>query len=399
LRYKYQALDRRQQEINGTIDAIDEREAARLLQRRDLIVVHLEAFKNKSADTARGKPKPRDTWAIMHELITLLESGVSLIESVKSLAESSHHPHLTQAFSQIAMKLRQGGSFSVALKESPLELPWYISQLAQAGELTGKLAPALRDGLQQMEYDTRIKNEMRNALVYPTILVISGVIAVLLIFTLVVPKFANILKNKNPDDIPFLAKAVLNTGMFLNNHFYEITIGLGLLLILIVYLFQNPVFQTKFREMLGRLPLFGEWLIESETGRWSAMLGTLIENRVALLRALELAAEGVQLPSLKARLSLVSQHVKSGVTLSQALQDNDAITPTGHNLIRAGERAGELARMLKSLAQLYEETGRNRMKRLLLLIEPIAILVIGAVIGVIITGVILAITTVNQIKI
>jgi general secretion pathway protein F len=399
LRYKYQVLDRQQQEISGTIDAANEREATRLLQRRELTVIHIEAFKNKSTHTANRKPKPRDTWAIMHELITLLESGVSLIEAVKSLAESSHHSHLTQAFSQIAMKLRQGGNFSSALKESSLELPWYVSQLAQAGELTGKLAPALRDGLQQMEYDTRIKNEMRNALVYPTILVVSGIIAVLLIFTLVVPKFASILKNKNPDDIPFLAKAVLNTGMFLNNHFYEIAMGLGLLLIFIVYLFQNPHFQIKFREMLGRLPMLGEWLIESETGRWSAMLGTLIENRVALLRALELAAEGVQLPSLKSRLSLVSQHVKNGVTLSQALQDNDAITPTGHNLIRAGERAGELARMLKSLAQLYEETGRNRMKRLLLLIEPIAILVIGAVIGVIITGVILAITTVNQIKI
>jgi len=398
LRYKYQALDRQQQEISGTIDAANDREAARLLQRRDLTVVQLKVFENQKVTTSRP-PKPRDTWAIMHELITLLESGVSLIEAVKSLAESSHHPHLVQAFAQIAMKLRQGATFSSALKESNLELPWYIFQLAQAGELTGKLAPALRDGLQQLEYETRIKNEMRNALVYPTILIVSGVIAVLLIFVLVVPKFANILKNRNPDEIPFLAKAVLNSGMFLNQHFYEIALGLGLLLIFLAYLFKNPAIQIKFREMLGKLPILGEWLIESETGRWSAMLGTLIENRVSLLRALELAAEGVQLPSLKARLSLVSQHVKNGVTLSQALHDNDAITPTGHNLIRAGERAGELARMLKSLAQLYEETGRNRMKRLLLLIEPIAILVIGAVIGVIITGVILAITTVNQIKI
>jgi general secretion pathway protein F len=398
LRYKYQALDRQQQEINGVIDAANDREAARLLQRRDLTVVDIKHFENQKVKSSRP-PKPRDTWAIMHELITLLESGVSLIEAVKSLAESSHHPHLTHAFAQIAMKLRQGSAFSVALKESNLELPWYIFQLAQAGELTGKLAPALRDGLQQLEYETRIKNEMRNALVYPTILIFSGIIAVLLIFILVVPKFASILKNRNPNEIPFLAKAVLNSGMFLNQHFYEILIGFGLLLIFLTYLFRNSEVRIKFREMLGKLPILGEWLIESETGRWSAMLGTLLENRIALLRALELASEGVQLPSLKARLSLVNQHVRGGVTLSQALHDNDAITPTGHNLIRAGERAGELARMLKSLAQLYEETGRNRMKRLLLLIEPIAILTIGAVIGVIITGVILAITTVNQIKI
>lgn len=398
MRYKYQALDRQQQEINGVIDAANDREAARLLQRRDLTVVDIKHFENQKVKSSRP-PKPRDTWAIMHELITLLESGVSLIEAVKSLAESSHHPHLTHAFAQIAMKLRQGSAFSVALKESNLELPWYIFQLAQAGELTGKLAPALRDGLQQLEYETRIKNEMRNALVYPTILIFSGIIAVLLIFILVVPKFASILKNRNPNEIPFLAKAVLNSGMFLNQHFYEILIGFGLLLIFLTYLFRNSEVRIKFREMLGKLPILGEWLIESETGRWSAMLGTLLENRIALLRALELASEGVQLPSLKARLSLVNQHVRGGVTLSQALHDNDAITPTGHNLIRAGERAGELARMLKSLAQLYEETGRNRMKRLLLLIEPIAILTIGAVIGVIITGVILAITTVNQIKI
>jgi general secretion pathway protein F len=126
-------------------------------------------------------------------------------------------------------------------------------------------------------------------------------------------------------------------------------------------------------------------------------MGTLLENRVALLQALELAAQGIKIPRLNAKLIQVSKAVKTGSTLSQALQDNDALTPTGHNLIRAGERAGQLPRMLRSLAKLLEESGRLRMKRLLLLLEPIAILIIGGIIGVIITGVILAITSVNQI--
>jgi len=128
------------------------------------------------------------------------------------------------------------------------------------------------------------------------------------------------------------------------------------------------------------------------------MLGTLLENRVSLLRALELASQGIKLPNLNARLNQVNKAVKAGTSLSQALQDNDALTPTGHNLIRAGERAGQLPRMLRSLAKLLEQSGRVRMKRFLLLIEPMAILVIGGVIGVIITGVILAITSVNQIN-
>jgi general secretion pathway protein F len=138
--------------------------------------------------------------------------------------------------------------------------------------------------------------------------------------------------------------------------------------------------------------------MEAETARWSATMSTLLGNRVSLLRALELAEQSIQLPSLRARLAQVTKAVRTGTSLSQALQDHEALTPTGHNLIRAGERSGEVANMLRSLAKLLEDSGRLRMKRFLLLIEPLAILIIGAVIGIIITGVILAITSANNIS-
>jgi len=398
MRYKYQALDEQGQAVNGVLEGDTEREAMRQLQKRGLTplnVVQADALKKVAPQIS--KPKQRDVLTVLHELATLLESGIALIEAVESLAESSHHPVIVDAFATMARQLRQGQAFSVALRDSALSLPWYIYQLVEAGELTGKVAEALRDGVAQLEYDLRIANELRNALIYPAILILSGVGAVLLIFTVVVPRFANILNNRG-DEIPWLASAVLSTGMFFNHYFWWVMGTLALLSVAVGYVLSQRRVRAQVADQLARWPIIGIWLIESETGRWAAMMGTLLENRVALLRALELAEQGVQLPTLQARLGQVSKAVRAGTPLSQALQDNDALTATGHNLIRAGEKSGALPRMLRSLAKLLEESGRLRMKRVLLLIEPIAILVIGAVIGVIITGVILAITSVNQIS-
>jgi general secretion pathway protein F len=397
MRYKYQAIDSQKQEISGILTAESERDAARQLQRRGLVPISVTLMGITHTTKKMGKPKRRDIIIVLHELATLLESDIALIEAVESLASSTHHPLITQTFADMAAQLRQGTAFSVTLQMSELSVPWYVTQLAEAGELTGKLASALRDGVSQMEYEARIADEMRNAMIYPIILIVSGIAAVLLIFTLVVPRFASILKNRG-DDIPMLAQWVLGIGMFFNTYWQWVIGGAAVLAILVGYLLSQPTLRAKLKDAAATLPLLGVWIIEAETARWAAMMGTLLDNRVSLLLALDLAAQGIKLPSLNAKLAQVSKAVKGGTHLSQALQENEALTPTGHNLIRAGERAGELPRMLRSLAKLLEESGRVRVKRFLLLIEPVAILVIGGVIGVIITGVILAITSVNQIR-
>ncbi len=396
MRYKYQALDAQGQEVSGILTADSDREVIRQLQRRGLTILQVTTLAMTAQATGQfRKPKPRDTLVVLHELTTLLESGVSLIEAVESLANSTHPPAIIQIFTKIALQLRQGTAFSAALRHSSIILPWYLHQLVESGELTGQLATALRDGVQQMEYELQISGEMRNAMIYPLILISSGIIAVITIFTVVVPRFAAILKDRM-EDLPFLAKAVMGTGMFFNHYLEWIAAGLLVIAVILAYLFSQAQWRNGFKDALARLPFIGSWLMEAETARWSATMSTLLGNRVSLLRSLELAEQSIQLPSLRARLAQVTKAVRTGTSLSQALQDHEALTPTGHNLIRAGERSGQVANMLRSLAKLLEDSGRLRMKRFLLLIEPLAILIIGAVIGIIITGVILAITSANN---
>lgn len=385
--------------MTGTIAAENLRAASRMLRRQGLAVVEVKNEADASTSRGRGmRPPPaKDVLIAMHQLCTLLESGVALEETVESFADSAGHPFLARQFSEINSSLRRGTSFSESLKASKLKLPAYFGPLAEAGELTGKLAAALRDGVEQWEHDLQVANELRNALTYPTILIISGISAILLIFALVVPKFVNLL-DKARGEVPFLARMVLGTGSFVNKNMIPLGILALLLVALVVYCLRNQKTRQRAKDFLAGLPFFSKWMIETDIGGWSAMVATLLENRVPLLKALELAQRHVSLTLLSARLTHVSQTVRNGTSLAAALQDMDAITATGYNLIRVGERSGELPRMLRSLATLYAESGRNRIKRFLLLLEPMAILMIGVTVGVIMAGIMQAITSVNSIS-
>src|SRR5690606_27386872 len=155
--------------------------------------------------------------------------------------------------------------------------------------------------------------------------------------------------------------------------------------------------RARWLEWLERLPVIGAWRVESETAGWAKVLATLLANRVPLLDALQLARGGVRSPQRRARLDEVERSVRAGMPLADALEEQAALTATGYNLVRVGERSGELPAMLRSLAKLCENAGRIRMKQFLALLEPAAIMVIGGTIGVIMIGIILAITSANDI--
>ena len=397
-RYHYDALNSQGMSFSGILRAHSERDAARTLERRGLSVIELSSGEMAAGKQQRaGRLRTTDVILAVQELATMLTSGVSIADAVASQAMSAHHPRIVLAFTGMSRDLQRGQPFSATLAQSGLPLPEYVLQLARAGELTGELGKALADAGAQMQYEHGLRMEMRNALIYPAVLVVAGLGAVALMFLFVVPKFAMLLDRAQ--DLPFLAWAVLGLGMWTRSHGGLLALGVALAAIGIVATLRKPQVRSQLLDRAARLPLIGPWLIESDTARWAKVLAALLANKVPLMRALELAQSGLQLPHRRARMGEVTRAVRGGSALADALEDHDALTATGYNLVRVGERSGKLPSMLDSLARLYAEAGRNRMKRVLILIEPIAILVIGSMVGTIILGVILAITSANDLAI
>lgn len=398
IQYRYKAFNAEGAALEGVVGANSEREAARLLERRGLSVVSLQLAEAAARRSVRAsRLRQRDLILAFHELSTLLGAGVGLAEAVAAQVRSAHHPQILAAFEGIATALRQGQPFSAALEATGLPLPRYVVTVVRSGEKSGLLGRALHDVVAQMEYDQVVRSEVRQALTYPAVLVCAGLGAVVMMFTFVVPKFAVLLKRS--DDLPWLAWAVLNTGMFLRQWYLAVLLLLAGVVTWLVVTLRNPDTRARWFEALETMPIVGTWRVESETASWARVLATLLSNRVPLMDALGLARSSVAAPRRRARLEEVSRNVRNGVPLADALEEQQTLTATGYNLIRVGERSGELPSMLQSLARLCEESGRTRMKQFLALLEPLAILLIGSAIGVIMIGIILAITSANDIAV
>lgn len=396
--FGYRAIDRSGKSSEGELVSISRRQALKDLESRQLTVLTLvqRASSDSASDERKvGKLGEQDIITGLFELASMLNSGVSAAEAVASEAESAARPALRAAFKRMSKTLRHGGSFSESLEAAQLSLPDYVSCLIRAGEVTGRVGSALDDACNQMQYALEVRDETRNALIYPAVLVFSGVLAVLMMFIYVVPSFTNLLDQS--DKLPWLAWAVLSAGRWTNQHLLLVGIGMAGLVTIPVLLLSRSDVRLFLLEKLEAVPLVGEWMINSDVASWSKIMSSMMRNRVELLTALELSQIAVRAPSRQRQLARARNAVKAGEPLSVALESNGCLNPTGYNLVRVGEKSGNLDEMLRSLADIYSRQSRQRMKKVLLLIEPLAILLIGGAVGTLIIAIILAITSANDI--
>ena len=396
MEFRYEAANADGQILRGQLSADTERTLILLLRSQHLTPIQVEPLGLPSGRELFGpslrKVGVQETAQVVRELGTLLAAGVPLAESVDSTAQAHIGSAIGAGMTQAYAMLRSGEPLSAALRSIGLQFPEYLFQLVAAGELTGKLAPALHAAADQMEYEHRIRQEMRNALIYPGVLVATGIGATLLIFIWVVPRFANML-NSSRGNLPDISVWVLKTGLFVKEHLLWFGLGTAGLVFGAIALFAVPGVRRAAREAASRLPILGDWLTNAELGRWAAMLGSLLANKVPIVRAMELAQGGVGLSALSSRLRLALRDLRAGKKLADSLALHRTVNPMGVNLVRVGERTGELPEMLRTLGRLYENASRDRMKRFLILFEPIAILVVGSVIGFIMVAIMLAITS------
>ncbi len=392
--YDYEIVDANGQSSKGQLEAESPADVVRRLAAAGHTVLDVTETRAAARSFGRRRLRGADVVVAFHELATLLESGVSLGDAVLAQSHGSHHPALVAAFEAMAKHLMRGDRFLDAVGASGLPLPAYVHQLVEAGEMSGRLPQALRQAVDQMEYDQRVVADIRGALTYPAILVVAGVTAVLLVFVFVVPQFSNLLEDA--EELPLLAELVLRTGVWFNANTGLFVGTVAAAAVLGTVLLRRPAVRQRLMDFAAALPLLREWLSEVDTAKWASVMSAMLASRVELMDALALASRGVRVSRRKVLLERAVNEVRGGAALSEALEKQDALTPTGYNLVRVGERSGQLAEMMRALAVLYEENGTRRMKRVLTVIEPLAVLAIGGVLGTIMIGLILAITSVNE---
>lgn len=333
--------------------------------------------------------------ALTTQLAVLMDAGLTLDRALGLLIELNAGDPSHRILNDIQTAVRNGAALSDALEAQGNDFSRFYVNMVRAGEHSGTLGAALMQLSAYLERRTSLQESIRSALIYPMLLATVAGISVLLLLTWVVPRFAAIFEDMGAP-LPLSTQVVIGVGEFLQD-FWLLLLGLCLSIIIGIRLWlRDSSHRDRLDDWMLSLPLLGELIWKMETARFSQSLSTLLANGLTLGSGIPLATEVVGNAKVRAGLEASLEALKQGQGIAGPLQAASVLPPMALQLIRVGEESGQLDQMLAKVAERFEQDTRAAVQRLLALLEPSLIIVLGLLVAGIILSILTAILGANQ---
>jgi general secretion pathway protein F len=344
---------------------------------------------------ARRKVNQQQLLQFTRELSTLLAAGLPLDRSLSLLGNLVEGEEFTKVIRNLVEAVRAGKSLAASMGEHPDVYPKLYVNMIRAGEAGGILESVLRHLAEYLERSVALKEDIKSALVYPTILAAAAGLSLIVLFVYVIPRFAVIFKDVG-EALPWITKIVLDFSQVLSQYGWAILLVLLIGSVAGVYYFRSPEGRAEWDRQSLRVWLLGDLLQKFETARFARTLSALLKGGVPLLEALG-TVQGVVGNRLLARaVAQVQIRVREGKGMSQPLGESGLFPPLALNMIAVGEETGKLEGMLSEVADHYDQEVKRTTKRLTALLEPALILGMGLIIGLVVVSMLLAIFSIND---
>ncbi len=397
--YHYKAVRLDGEAVEGQIEAQDEADVIRHLQKEGLIPLSARRAGGLRDQIFSGRRRQnlniKEIGAMTRELATLLEAGLTLDRSLQILIELSDEERVNRILEDLQARVRGGSTFSAALELQGGQFPRLYINMVRAGETSGALDGVLARLAEYLERTADLRDTVVSALVYPLILLVVAGLSVILLLVFVVPQFAVLFQDMGAA-LPLPTRIVMGVGDFFRDFWWALLILIAVIAILIEKALAKPEVRDRFDSRVLRLPLFGDLIWKLETARFCHTLSTLLKNGLTLLSALNLAKEVVGNRKLAGLMSQASEDLKHGRGLAQPFTQREILPQMALQMIRVGEESGALDAMLAKVAAIYDKETQSSVKRLLTLLEPALIIGLGVVVAGIIISIIVPILGANE---
>lgn len=317
------------------------------------------------------------------ELLSLLDSGLSLVESMEALTEKEHHAETRAVLQQMMAALYEGLPLSAALERSPAFFPPLYVAMIRASERTGDMVHALARHVTYQSQIDAVRKKIVTASIYPVLLIVVGGLVMLFLLGYVVPRFSTIYESSGAS-LPWMSQMLLAWGRLMQQNGGQVMLAFGVVVGLAGYALSRPATRKKLMDWVWRLPAFGETLRIYQLARFYRTLGMLLNGGIPLVTGMQMVASLLQ-PLLRENLKEVEQEVREGKPLSVSMELHGMTTPVALRMLRVGERTGRMGEMMERIGTFYDDEIARAVDWFTRLLEPLLMVVIGLVIGVVVT--------------
>ena len=344
---------------------------------------------------AKGSVNAADVLALTSELAIMLRAGLALDNALRVLVEMAHKPSVAALMRDVLDAVKGGTPLSRALGQHPAHFGDFYVNMVRSGEASGKMSAVLDRLVEHLQRQRALRDSVVSATIYPAILLGVAVLSLIAMLGFVVPQFEKLFTEMG-DALPLPTRLVMQLGQVFRQHGLVLAIAAFAVGVVLVRWLRSPAGRHWWQTRLLRLPVIGRLALRYQLTLYARSLGTLLGNGVPLLTALAIASDTVGNAALRPLLARVAPIVKGGGKMVQAVTSTGLFEPLAINLIRVGEETGRLGAMMLELSLILEREVENGIKRLLVMLEPLLILVLGVLIAAIIVSILLGILSIND---
>ncbi|EJL90064.1 type II secretory pathway, component PulF [Herbaspirillum sp. CF444] len=364
-----------------TLSAADLVEATRQAEQQGYRVI--SAQRQLSLSLRLGKRQKFSVALFSQELLALLDAGLSLVETVDILARKSRDAEGKKILENLGRHLREGLSFSRALQAMPDAFPSLYVATIRTSEHTGDLNEALRRYLAYHRQLNLVRDKVVAASVYPVLLICVGMLVILFLLGYVVPRFSRVYEDIG-GDLPWMSRVLMQWGHFLSDHVLGVMLGFFSLLAAIAYGLTRPATRAWLARTLWSLPTMGEKIRLYQLARFTRTLAMLINGGIPFVTALDMVADLLRQPALRDGLRYAALSISEGQQVSEAFSTNGLATDVGVRLLAVGERSGSMGESMERIAKLYDDEIARWVDWFTRLFEPLLMIAIGLIIGIVV---------------
>ena len=385
--YSYAAIDAQGLAASGVISAPDPNAAREQLRVRGLLANLLEERPASGEDSVRTvfkKIKPKSLQIFSRQFATMIEAGLNVVSALVILEEQTDDKYLAEVIRELRGDVEGGLLLSQALGRHPKVFSRLYVSMVEAGEAAGILDQVLDRVAFQIEKDTQIKRRVKGAMIYPTMVLVFATLVLIGMLMFLVPIFVKIFSQLG-GELPTLTQWVVNASDLMRDRWFIIIPGM----IGVVVGFRRWKKTESGRKLWDRFKLkvpmkIGQVVLKVTMARFSRTLSTLVAAGVDIIKALEITGQTAGNWVIEEALDEVRVRVHEGVPIAQPLIENDVFPPMVAQMVKIGEETGELEKMLGKIADFYEDEVDASIASLTAIIEPLMMILVGLMVGVII---------------
>ena len=385
MNFRYEGYDKSGGATKGSIEAVDEGDAAQKLQKRGVFITTIEAGAGKSPAQARGVKRGRSVGAkhvamLARELSVLVSTGTTVVDALSAVERQATEEKWRNVIRDVRVRVEEGATLHEALALHPGTFDAVFRSLVAAGESSGNLDEMLRRLATLTRRQMAARASVIGAMIYPVLLISVASIVLTLMMVFVLPRFEGLFATLGAE-LPATTKILMFVSGLVRGYWWVIGPCAVLSVVGGMFYMKTPAGQ-RFVDTLGvRAPQFGKIVRSLSTARLTRLLGMLLESKVPLIDALTLTRQSMSNYHYANLLTEAENAVTRGESISDAFARSDLITPSTCEAIRNAEQSGSLSTVLVSVAEYLDEENDGTMRSLGSVIEPVIMILLGIIVG------------------